>query len=383
MATFTGTTRLSLPEEYFDITSSLILRAPEPQYLYAVLWKMAFKKGMERKAGGIGLLPGRLAGGQGAPFPDVQQFELKLDDPIMSEAFMVIPDDAKVGHTVRVNRPRFPNTTYTQVSREVTRQTISTSPIAIASEQVAVTVKQWAGPYDQINTRVAPFGLDAFDASRAVHDLALETGTHLQRDFDRSIDSFISNLLDLTDPLISRISSTTGTVYSSTAITADNSYTAAGTGPMSYDMIIRGIENLRLANIPPFANGRYAGVFGPTEVAELAADDEWQRQSVFDKPANPLLGAAYQKSIQGVDVYLSNTLNTYSNSSSVAVRRNHMFGPGVMGGIVVPVSGQGGAGPRVQASTSDNYGLQALVIWVLEAGFQIFDSRFGVTLRTA
>jgi hypothetical protein len=381
--TFTGTNRLTLPEEYFDITSSLILRAPEPQYPYAVLWKMAFKKGLERRAGGIGLLPGRLAGGHGAPFPDVQQFESKLDDPILSEAFMVIPDEAKVGHTVRMNRPRFPNTTYTQVVREVTRQTISTTPISIASEQVAVTIKQWAGPYDNVNSRVAPFGLDAFDASRAVHDLALETGTHLQRDFDRTIDSFISNLIDLCDPLISRTSSTTGTVYASTAISADNSYTTAGSGPMSYDMLIRGIENLRLQNIPPFADGRYCCVLGPTECAELAADDEWQRQSVFVPQANPLIAAAYQKSIQGVNVYLSNTLNTYSNSSSVNVRRNHMFGPGVLGGIVVPVSGQGGVGPRVQASTSDNYGLQALVIWVLEAGFQIFDSRFGVTLRTA
>ena len=383
MATSTATNRLTLPEEYFDVTSPKILRAPEPQYPYAVLWKMAFKLGLARKAGGLGLLPGRMAGGQGAPFPDVQQFENQLDDPIRAEAFMVIPDAAKVGHTIRMNRPRFPNTTYTQSSREVTRQTISTQPVSIASEQVAVTIKQFAGPFDQVNSRVAPYGIDSFDASRAVHDLAEETGTHLQRDFDKTIDGFICSLLDLCDPGISRVSASTGTVWSSTAITADNAYTAQGTGPMSFNMLLRAIENLRLANIPTFGNGKYMAVLGPTECAELAEDDEWQRQSVFDKPSNPLLNASYQKSIQGVDVFLSNTLNTVNNGSSVPVRRNHMFGPGVLGGAVVPVAGLGGAGPRVQASADDNFGLVAKVIWVLEAGFQVFDSRFGVTMRTA
>lgn len=368
--------RLTLAEEFYDVTSSVVLRAPEPQFLYAVLWKMAFKRGLDRKMGGLGLMPGRLAGGEGAPFPDVQQFEMQLDDPIIGDAFVVVPNsEAKVGHTVRMNRPRFTDSTYTQAAREVTRKTISTTPSVIGSEQVALTIKQFAGPYDNGQSAVAPIGLDAFDASRAVHDLGQEVGTHLQRDFDKTLDAFISALLDAGD--------SANTVWATDAISTDDAYASANSAPMSYDMLIRARRNLRKAKVPTFSNGKYVCVIGPDEEAALAEDDDWLRQSVFDKQANPLIGATYLKSIQGAMVYTSQTLNTANNSSSVPVRRNHMFGPGAIGGIVVPVSGQGGPGPRVASASDDNYGLTAKVIWLLEGGLQLFDSRFVATLRTA
>jgi len=220
-----------------------------------------------------------------------------------------------------------------------------------------------------------------------VHDLGEEVGTHLQRDFDKTIDAFIGTMLDAVDPGVNRnapvpTSSSTGTVWPSTAITSDNQILTPGSGQMSYDMLLRGIENLELAKVPKFPTGNYACVIGPTEKAELATDDDWLRASVFTPRANPLIAASYYKSMQGLDVFVSQTLNTYNNTSSLPIRRNHMWGPGVMGGMVVPVSGLGGVGPRVAAATDDNYGLTAKVIWLLEAGFTLFDMRFGTTLRT-
>lgn len=367
--------RLTLPEEFYDITSSKVLRAPEPQYLHAVLWKMAFAKGLERVSGGLGLMPGREAGGSGAPYPEAQAFQMQLSDPIMGDAFTVVPNsEAKVGHTVRMNRPRFADTTYDSGTREVTRTTISTSPINIGSEQVAMTIKQFAGPYDQTNSRVAPFGLDAFDASRAVHDLGQEVGTHLQRDFDKTIDYIVGSLLDSADAA--------NIIWPSTAISTDDGILTAGSGPMSYNMLIRAVEALENAKAPKFGNGNYCAVVGPTEKRNLAEDDEWQRLSQFTPPKNPLLSADYYRSIGGCDVYVSQTLRTATNASSLAIRRNQMFGPGAVGGLVVPVAGQGAAAPRVASASDDNYGLVAKVIWLLEGAFQTFDARFIASLRT-
>lgn len=367
--------RLTIPEEFYDITSSKVLRAPEPQFLHAVLWKMAFKTGLERKAGGLGLMDGRLAGGSGDAFPEAQAFQNQLSDPIFGGAFMVVPNtEAKVGHTVRMNRPRFTDTTYDAGTREVTRTTISTVPVNIGSEQVALTIKQFGGPYDQLNSRVAPYGIDAFDASRAVHDLGDEVGTHLQRDFDKTIDYIVGSLLDTAD--------SANIIWPSVAISTDDGIATAGSGPLSYNMLIRGVEALENAKAPKFGNGNYATVITPTGKRNLAEDDEWQRLSQFSPPKNPLLSADYYRSIGGADVFVSQTLRSTNNSSSVPVYKNQMFGPGAAGGIVVPVAGQGAAGPRIAPSTDDNFGLVAKVIWLLEGGFQTFDSRFIASLRT-
>lgn len=370
--------RTNLSEEFFDITTSKVLRAPEPQYLHAVLWKMAFNMGLQRKAGGIGLAAGRLAGGAGAPYPEASEFQMQLSDPIMGDAFMVIPDTtAKVGHTVRINRPRFGDTTYTEVSREITRTTISTTPVNIGSEQVALTIKQFGGPYDQANSRVAPFGLDSFDASRAVHDLGDEVGTHMQRDFDKTIDSFIGALLDQADAA--------NIVWPSEQMTTDDSLTA-GAGAFSYSMILRGIEKLEVAKAPKFPDGSYCAVIGPTDKRQLAEDDEFQRASSGSEAGsikNPLLNASFYKKVNGCNIFVSQTLRSVNNAGSVPVRRNQMFGPGAVGGMVVPVAGQGAVGPRVLSSTDDNFGLVAKVLWALEGGHTTFDNRFIASLRTA
>lgn len=370
--------RLTLPEEFYDITSSKVLRAPEPQYLHAVLWKMAFNMGLQRKMGGIGLMAGRMAGGAGAPYPEAQAFYDQLSDPIMGDALSVVPNtEAKVGHTVRINRPRFSDTTYTEQVREITRTSISTTPIGIGSEQVAVTIKQFAGPYDQANSRVAPYGLDSFDASRAIHDLGDEVGTHLQRDFDKTLDSFIGTLYDSAD--------TANIVWPTEQMTADNDIAAVAAGGFNFSMILRGIQALEDAKAPKFPNGDYVAVIGPREKRQLAEDDEFQRASSGSDagaPKNPLLAATFYKRVNGCSIFVSQTLRSVNNASSVPIRRNQMFGPAAVGGIVVPVAGQGPAGPRVLSSTDDNYGLVAKVIWALEGGWTVFDNRFIASLRT-
>ena len=42
--------RASLPEEFFDITSAMLLIQPEPQYMYAQMWKSALGAALPARA---------------------------------------------------------------------------------------------------------------------------------------------------------------------------------------------------------------------------------------------------------------------------------------------------------------------------------------------
>lgn len=105
-------------------------------------------------------LAGRPAiGDSGVDYASLEDMKTALEpDPIYKEAVAVVSELGKApGHTVRINRPAFANTTYTLASREVSSGTsISTTPIDVTSEQVSVTLKRIAGPYDSTNSRVAP-----------------------------------------------------------------------------------------------------------------------------------------------------------------------------------------------------------------------------------
>lgn len=361
--------RASLPEEFFDITSSMLLVQPEPQYFHALLWKMSMNAGLQTP-GVVGLpMANRQVGGHGAPYATNAEERLSFDDPVFTDALVVVPELGKApGQTVRVNRPRFQDTTYTLASRRITRTgAISTQPIDVGSEQVAVTIEQWAGPYDQVNSRVAPYGLDDFDASMSIHSLANLVGTHLQRDYDKWLDTTVVALLDAVQ--------STNVVYPF-GYSSDNDPVLAGAMPLDFDTLSRANARLRTLNIPPFKNGKYVCIISPTDEQALMNDDQFTRFAQYAPPVNPLLNLNYVKSIGFCDIFRSNTLSAVNNTSSVPVRRSQMFGPGMVGGGV-------GGMPMVRASTDDNFGLTAKVIWEARMGFQTFDSRFGVSIRTA
>ena len=172
--------RASLSQEFVDMTSAMLLLQPEPQYLHAQLIKQALAAELDTPDS-LGLpLAGRDGiGAKGAEYAQPGDSRLALEpDPIMSEAVSVVTDIGKTpGHTVRLNRPSFTNTTYTQASREIANgSTISTTPINVASEQVSLTLRRFGGPYDSTNSRVAPYGVDRFDASMPIHKLASVVG---------------------------------------------------------------------------------------------------------------------------------------------------------------------------------------------------------------
>lgn len=354
--------RATLGAEFFDITSAKLLAQPEPQYIYATLWKMALAAALTM-ASGISFRGD--IGSQGAPYASPEKDRAVFEDPIYQNAITVVPELGNVpGHTVRLNRPKFANSTYTQASREIPMGvSISTTPINIESEQVSITLKRFGGPYS--GGAVAPYGVDRFDAGRSIHSLASAVGTHLVRDFDRTIENFIAVLMGLAS----------STLYpSGYTATTDFSDTGAD-GPMSMKLLSRIETAMDLANLPTFADGYRAVVTHPLAIEQLKDDPQFARYSEFHPPVNPILARGYYKSVGRLHLFKSTTLPTTTNGSAGTVYETHAFAPGVIGSAL-------GEMPRTATSTADNYGEWALVIWLAYLAFQNLDNRFCVKVYT-
>lgn len=355
--------RATLPSEFFDITSAQMLVAPEPQYPHAILGKMALNVSMQ-DAGALGLA-GREIPQSGAPVAALEAQRLALADPLMGEAIVAVAELANkgVGHVVRLNRLAFTDSTYTEAARRVAEgASISTTPIDITAEQVSVTLQRFAGPYGA--SSVQPYAVDAMAAQKSVHNLSALVGRHLRRDFDKWLDAV----------LVAAFDAGSNSVFP-TGISATTSFAVAGDGPLTASQLFETQKVLDVANVPLFANGRRACVLHPQQIRQLQDDPQFARYAEFHRDINPLLQPSYVKSLGGLDIYKSNTLNTTTNGGSVTVYKGQAFGPGMVGMGV-------GQLPMVRSSTDDNYGLQAKVIWECLAGFQTLDNRFGATIYT-
>lgn len=361
--------RVSLPQNFFDITSPKLLVQPEPQYLYAQMWlaSMAQEMGMvelpdEPTVG----LPGRSVDGNGAPYAPAERDRLLLAEPLMTDVVAAQVDfDGLPGSMVRFSRPSYANTTYTVASRRIgANASISTQAINVGSEQVSLTLERFAGPYDQTNSRVAPFAIDAMDARLGVHKLSTMVGSHLKRDFVKFIDAVQVTLLD-----------TASTVVYPDGMTADNDATTAGSFPLDLDTMASAERRADEANLPQFADGHRIAVLHPKQVEELRTDDDYQRSAQFMPHLNALM-PGYVSTIGKLHVFKSTTLATNTNASTVTVRKGHIIAPGVlMGGM--------GRRPRVAATTDDNYGEAAKVIWLADLAFGCANNSLVIGLRSA
>lgn len=349
--------RDQLPEEFFDRTSAQLLTQPVPMFLYARLFirAMNIELGLPNSVG----LPGRDVPGQGAPYKDPADDQLLLSDDLATDLFAVKADFAgEPGHTIKFNRPKYETTTYTQAAREVgVNQTISTVPIEAGSEQAALTLKRFAGPYDQANSRVAPFGLDAFDASMGVHNLVKVVAGQLKYDFHRTLDSFFVTLANLGANTVRPV-----------GMSADNDATMKGMFPLTYEQISRTSKNMDDANLPVMGDGRRCLIVTPTGKKQLKDDPQFARYAEFHKEKNPLFPGWFGSTPE-FHCFQSTTLTTTSNSSSVSVHTAHAIAPGVF---------MGGRGKKIAVapSTVDNYGESALLIWLAYLALGLADNRF-------
>jgi N4-gp56 family major capsid protein len=358
--------RASIPEEFFDLTSAHLLVQPDPQYFHAQLFKQALGAAMNLGNPGAMGLPGRAISASGAAYTDANHDRLMLAPPdaVYSQAIRLETEFGKgVGHTVRINRPKYGSGGFTLAAREVnSNQQISTTGIDLSSEQVTLTLKRYAGPYD--TSGPAPYAIDKMDASRAVHSMSDMVGKHMQRDLDKWLDTVLVTLGN----------TASSTLYPA-GFAAANDSTVQGDMPGDVDMLFRAEETLKLASIPRFSNGRYMAIVSPTFSRQLKGDPQFARFSKYFPQMNPLY-QSYCGTVGGIDIFESTTLTATANSSSVNVYTSQVFGPNMLGAGV-------GRLPEVVTSTQDNYGEQALLIWIAYLAFGVLDNRMGLIMKTS
>ncbi len=360
----------SIPEEFYTLTSAHLLVQPDAQYFHAQLFKQALGAAMNiQNIGAMGLPVGnRAISGSGAAYTDAAHDRLMLapPDPVYSSAIMMATDfNTRVGFTIRLNRPKFGGGGYTLALREVASGAqISTTAIDLSSEQVTLTIKRYAGPYDTNASAVAPYAVDKLDTSRSVHNMAEMVGKHMQRDLDKWLDTVLVTLLN-----------SGSTTLFPKGFSSVNDSTLADDMPGDVDMLFRASETLKLANIAPFSNGRYMAVISPTFSRQLKGDPQFARFAKYFRGTNPLFNS-YTGTVGDIDIFESNTLTATANTSSVNVFTSQVFGPGMLGAGV-------GRLPEVMPNTQDNYGEQALLVWIAYLAFGVLDNRMGLVMKTS
>lgn len=352
--------RASLPEEFYDITSDMLLAQPEPQYLYGTLWLGAMGASLSDSVEG---LPFRPLPSAGAEYSSADRDRLMLANPMVSDLIAAKVDfKALPGNTVRINRPSFANTTYTEASRKIAIGTsISTTQIGVASQQVNLTLARYGGPY---SSAVQPLGIESFDAAMSVHKLASIAKSTLVRDFHKFVDAVQVALLD-----------TAATAVYPEGMSAVNDATATGSFPMTYEQINNTEAQMDTANLPTFADGFRALVITPVQAKQLKDDPQFQRYAVNFAQFNALF-PSYLGSIGKFHVFKSTTLSITNNGSSVPIHYGHAIAPGaLLGGM--------GRKPSVRPNSDDNYGETVKVIWLADLAFGLANNAFVYSVRSS
>lgn len=367
--------RATLPQEFFDINSAKLLLPPIPQFFHARLFQVAFNASLQSQ-GQLGMpLPGRQFGeGFGQPYPTTIE-GLVLSDPLMAGAMEVVPEIGQgkmPGHTIRLNRPNLATTVYTELSRDVAENTaITTTPIAVASDQVPLTVHRYAGPYDTVNARVAPYGIGRFDGHFTQHRPAQIISYNLDYDYKRTVDYFVRSLFDLV-----------GTIVRPVGMVTDATPVVAGDFPMSAALVASVQRQMDDASVPTFPDGKRCMVLWPRQIEQLQNDANYQRQAQFHKEFNTAFAGSYVATYGQFHIFKSVTLgglgvNGYAlGIASVPIYWGQAFGPGGVGAGVAEL-------PRIAYNSQDNYGETALLIWLMYAAFGVLDNRFLFGIHTS
>jgi len=364
--------QITVPEEFYVKTSDMLLLQPEPQYFYAQLFMGAMAMSLE-PPDNFALLGRDPITGVGADYQklEAQQLQLaQIQDSMFRDVIAAkVEYNASPGSQVKLNRPVYANTTYTEASRRiVSGSTISTTGITIGSQQTNLTLYASGGPYDQTNTRIAPYAIEAFDASMGVHNAVRMHGVQLIRDCHRFIDAVNASLLDLAS-----------TAIYPDGMSADNDATTAGSFPFTYEQITRVESTMDTANLPTFPDGFRILVLSPGQIQNLQNDRDYQTAGRYFPEYNVLF-PQYVKSVGKFHIFKSTTLTSKANSSSINIDYGHAIAPGaLLGGM----NSHPGRRLRVTPNTQDNFGNTALVIWQGDIAFGLANNSFVISVRSS
>lgn len=368
---------LTLPAEFYDRVSERMLVQPLPQYLYASLLFAGNAQAQMRRTGfgSANQNPARMPDPNvGAGVLDLEAMQLLIADNIRGGAITVADELGEgVGMSVRLNRPQFDTGGLTLGARQIASgQSISTSGISVAAQQVSLTIARYAGPYASNGTAVQPYEIDRLAATRSVHSLVQLVGLNLQKDRYNWVDSVIGSFYDDGDTTLYPGDTTDSITSDSSAFVAN----VNGDRPMDLETIYRVEASLTSANIPRFGNGKYIMIVTPQQARQIKSNSQFISTSQYFESKNPLF-QSFVGLVGGMEIYQSTT-NVIDTTTVSGVSINHAtaFGPGAIG------YGGSREGVRVAAANDDNYGETARVIWLAYEAFGMLDNRFIVNVHS-
>ena len=360
--------RISLPQEFYDKTSGMMLRVPLPAFMFARMvaaGSIAAELNTEGMASKLSDLRSYVSAGVQPPSLSDQM--LMLGAVPGANAITVVNDLSAQGEgqTVRLNRPVFSAAGLTEAARIVSgNNAISVVPVDMTMGQATITIHLVTGPYDNANSRVAPYGIDAVVAKKSVHDLASLVGQNLYYDRTAYLDAVYSILF----------CNYANTNVRPGAYATDASMPTTGEVALDLATVWKAQEALETANVMTFEDGTYNLLISPKQMRQLRIDVMQSGVATFQQEKNPLFGDCER--IGKVRIISCNTLQTDTASvSGQTIQRGVMHGPGYAGYANAMAC-------EVRSSTDDNYGFAPKVIWAAYEGGGILDSRMAVGVRS-
>lgn len=366
-------TRGTIPVNFFDsVSTGMRLPQPEPQYIFA---QMAL--GAKLRAGALDMgfdsterFVKIIGSTGGEPVPPRLDSLMRAGD-LYPEAITYIGDfGLDRGDTIKLRRALYSGGGYDAASREV-KPDKPTSLVGapIRGEEVPIVLKEYEGPYDPANSRIAPYILRNFDAKyRANRDnLAQLVRLHLLRDYVKWLDSVIRDLFR-------------GSQYITYADAVANvlSFTAGAGHNVSFQTLLDAKKSLSDREWQYFPNGRYVCMVPTSFNTQMVGDPDYRNLSAYHGDGkNQLFG--YIASVQNMDIYECTTLRTYSAGDIVpgdgnavpagaTVYEGLIFGPGVVG--------MGEAQPPACFSSQDtDYEKEVKLIWRSIQAYATIDQR--------
>lgn len=382
--------RLTLPANFHDSVSRRMLTAPIPEFFWNKYLNLASTQANIEaiSAAQMGITPDRSPPEQGAPAAELAQLQLVLNDDSGQSGGILVSDDLSAdgsGHTVRFQRPVFSGGSYTVAARRTPSGfQISTTPIDLTTESTSLTLERLSGPYDTVNSRVAPYAIDRRDAKRSIISLTKLAAQALAYDRAKLVDSILNSACDtVVAATLTAARGGVGASYVNFVIpgegrkTAKAEMTAPGSSPMDLETLLRAENVLDNRGAPRLANGKRMVVLRTEAAKQLLLDPDFREYAKLGQSEpqskNPLFNslAAVTPTMM---IYRSSTLTQDTSTvSGNTINQGIMFGLEIFGYGV-------GEEVNVPASTSDNYGNQALFIWQSMEAFGIMNTDYGIGL---
>lgn len=355
-------TSATVTQEFVDVLSQELLIQPDAQYVFATMANAARERAM-------GLPDVRGESGAAANIEAAMGNAVGTIDRMGgpgSGTVKVVLDPTTPGKTILIDRPVYLDGTFSEASRRLTEGTAIdvSAPLSPTLEQVSLTVREYGGPFDPGNSRVAPVGISDFVKRRARHDLLLYIGGLLRVDRNRFVDRVIVDLM---------LSSTNVTTPGDTALGS----LSEGDEPLDEATLARVKRRLLERSIPPFANGRYMLVISPQHEEDLRADDKFREITRYAVERGPLM-SGYLTSYAGFDICISSKIPTAAVGAGDAVTgvQAVAFGPECIGHGI-------GMDAEARRYASDDFGRQDMFAWLSHECWALLNSNMVERIVTA